>query len=145
MKSLRYILGVILVISVLLPMFVFLNPFVWGMRKAPEYIPSKGLEIVLGRMQNEINKEESVEIDTYNNEPALWYFRDCENQRLDSLDNFKIEISEIKNDSFVREKVKKYVPLIEKEIGCKCYDSLIFSFKLKGYESEELASGFKIK
>ncbi|OUL60993.1 hypothetical protein [Flavobacterium sp. AJR] len=131
MKALKNIWGVILVISVLLPMLLFLNPFAWGMRRAPEYIPSAGLEKVLGRMQKEINEQEDIEIDTYNNEVDLWYLRDCENLKLDSLDNFKIELSEIKNDSFIKEKINKYAPLIEKEIGCKCYDSLIFTYKLK--------------
>ena len=142
MKLFRSIFGGILVISVLLPMFLFLNPFLWGMKRAPEYIPPAKLEKVLQRMKNEINKYENVEIDTYKNEASVWYFRDCENTMLDSLSNFEIEISEVKSDSFVREKIEKYAPLIEKEIDCKCYDSLIFTYKIKG---SEFASGFKIK
>lgn len=142
MKLFKNIFGGILVISVLLPMFLFLNPFLWGMRRLPEYIPPAKLEKVLQEMQNEINKGENVEIDTYNNEASVWYFRDCENKKLDTLINFKIEISEVKSDSFVREKIKKYAPLLEKEIDCKCYDSLVFIYKIKG---SELVSAFKIK
>lgn len=142
MKLCKNILGGILVISVLLPMFLFLNPFLWGMRKFPEYIPSAKLEKVLQRMQNEINKYENVEIDTYKNEASVWYFRDCENEKLDSLVNFEIEISEVKSDSFVREKIEKYAPLIKKEIDCKCYDSLVFTYQIKG---SNLVSAFKMK
>ncbi|MBB4802894.1 hypothetical protein HNP37_002969 [Flavobacterium nitrogenifigens] len=142
MKLFKNILGGILVISVLLPMFLFLNPFLWGMRRAPEYIASAKLEKVLQRMKDEINTHENVEIDIYNNEASVWYFRDCENKKLDSLSNFKIEISEVKRDSFVRKKIEKYAPLIKKEIDCKCYDSLVFTYKIKG---SEFVSGFKMK
>ncbi|WP_343697719.1 hypothetical protein [Flavobacterium sp.] len=147
MKVLKYIWVALLIISILLPMLLFLNPFVWGMRRAPEYIPSERLEKVLLKMDEEINKIERTEIYTYNNEPNLWYLRDCENQKLDSLNNFKIDLTEIKSDSFIREKIKKYAPLIEKEIECKCYDSLIFSYQLRVSEHDltEVAVGFKIK
>jgi hypothetical protein len=147
MKILKNILGVILVISVLLPMFLFLNPFAWGMRRAPEYVPSERLEKLLIRMNEEINEIERTEIETCNNKPNLWYLRDCENQKLDSLDNFKINFTEIKSESFIREKIKKYAPLIEKEIECKCYDSLIFSYQLKVSEDDlkEVIVGSKIK
>jgi hypothetical protein len=145
MKALKSIWGAVLIIGVLLPMLLFLNPFAWGMRRAPEYIPSAGLEKVLERMKEEVNEHEDIEIDTYNNTASLWYLRDCENLKLDSLENFKIELSEIKSDSFIKEKINKYAPLIEKEIGCKCYDSLIVTYKLKGNELDEFVSAFKIK
>ncbi|KFF17108.1 hypothetical protein [Flavobacterium hydatis] len=145
MKVLKSIWGVVLIISVLLPMLLFLNPFAWGMRRTPEYTPSAGLEKNLKKMQNEINEQEDIEIDIYNNKANLWYLRDCENLKLDSLENFKIELSEVRSDSFIKEKINKYAPLIEKEIGDKCYDSLIFTYKMKGNELDEFVSAFKIK
>lgn len=134
---LRKILGAVLIIGVLFPMLFFLNPFMWGMRRPPEFIPSERLEKVLERMEKEINEEEPVEIDTYDNEPNLWYLRDCQNKTLDSLSNLKVSLSTIKNDRFVKEKIKKYAPLIEAEIDCRCYDSLLFVYDLR---KEELPS-----
>lgn len=145
MIPLRKILGVLLIIGVLFPMLLFLNPFAWGMRRAPEYIRSERLEKVLEEMNNEINKSEDIEIETYNNTPNLWYLRDCQNDKLDSLENFEIQFSKVKNDSFIKEKIKKYAPLIGEEIGCKCYDSLIFKFELKENEIQQSVIGFKIK
>lgn len=139
----KNILGALLIIGVLFPMLLFLNPFAWGMRRAPEYVPSEKLEIVLKRMENEINKYEQIAINTYNNEPNLWYLRDCQNQKLDSLENFEIVFSQVKDDSFIKEKIKKYAPLIGNEIEGKCYDSLIFKYESK--ESERVVVGFKIK
>jgi hypothetical protein len=145
MKPLKNILGALLIIGVLFPMLLFLNPFAWGMRRAPEYVPSQRLEKVLEAMKNEINAYEQVDIDTYNNKANLWYLRDCQNQRLDSLENFEIQFSEVKNDDFVKEKIKKYVPLIEKQLECTCYDSLVFKYELKENEMQKVVLGFKIK
>lgn len=141
----KNILGALLIIGVLFPMLLFLNPFAWGMRRAPEYVPSEKLEIVLKRMENEINKYEQIAINTYNNEPNLWYLRDCQNQKLDSLENFEIVFSQVKDDSFIKEKIKKYAPLIGNEIEGKCYDSLIFKYESKESERERVVVGFKIK
>ena len=115
-------------------MLLFLNPFMWGMRRPPYYIPSERLEKVLERMEKEINEEESVRIYTENNEANLWYLRDCKNQTLDSLSNFEVTFSTIKNDHVVKEKIEKYAPLIEAEIDCRCYDSLFFVYYLKKEE-----------
>ena len=145
MKPLKNILGALLIIGVLFPMLLFLNPFAWGMRRAPEYVPSQRLEKVLEAMKNEINAYEQVDIDTYNNKANLWYLRDCQNQRLDSLENFEIQFSEVKNDDFVKEKIKKYVPLIEKQLEFTCYDSLVFKYELKENEMQKVVLGFKIK
>jgi len=145
MKPLKNILGALLIIGVLFPMLLFLNPFAWGMRRAPEYVPSQRLEKVLEAMKNEINAYEQVDIDTYNNKANLWYLRDCQNQTLDSLENFEIQFSEVKNDDFVKEKIKKYVPLIEKQLECTCYDSLVFKYELKENEMQKVVLGFKIK
>lgn len=161
---LRKMLGVIFIIGVLFPMLLFLNPFAWVMRTVPEYVSSPKLEKVLERMKKEINEKEEIEVDTYDNEPNLWYLRDCDNQKLDSLTNFNIGFSEVKDDKILREKIKKFAPLIEKEIDCKCYDSLFFVYELKkeessnterdlakryGFEketlSERISIGFKIK
>lgn len=141
----KNILGALLIIGVLFPMLLFLNPFAWGMRRAPEYVPSEKLEIVLKRMENEINEYEQIAINTYNNEPNLWYLRDCQNQKLDSLENFEIVFSQVKDDSFIKEKIKKYAPLIGNEIEGKCYDSLIFKYESKEGEIERVVVGFKIK
>lgn len=141
----KNILGALLIIGVLFPMLLFLNPFAWGMRRAPEYVPSEKLEIVLKRMENEINKYEQIAINTYNNEPNLWYLRDCQNQKLDSLENFEIVFSQVKDDSFIKEKIKKYAPLIGNEIEGKCYDSLIFKYESKESEIQRVVVGFKIK
>ncbi|MCC9064450.1 hypothetical protein [Flavobacterium piscisymbiosum] len=145
MKPLKNILGALLIIGVLFPMLLFLNPFAWGMRRAPEYVPSKELEKVLEAMKKEINTYEQVDVDTYNNTANLWYLRDCQNKRLDSLENFEIQFSEVKNDAFVKEKIKKYAPLIEKQLECNCYDSLIFKYELKENEMQKVVLGFKIK
>jgi hypothetical protein len=145
MKALKNILGVLLIIGVLFPMLLFLNPFAWGMRRAPEYVRSETLEKVLEEMKNEINKSEDIEIDTYNNTPNLWYLRDCQNEKLDSLENFEIQFTVVKNDSLVKEKMKKYIPLIMEEVGCKCYDSLIFKFESRENEIQRSVIGFKIK
>jgi hypothetical protein len=131
---LRKILGAVLIIGVLFPMLLFLNPFMWGMRRPPYYIPSERLEKVLKGMEKEINEQESMKIHTENNEANLWYLRDCKNQTLDSLSNFEVTFSTIKNDRVVKEKIEKYAPLIEAEIDCRCYDSLLFVYDLRKEE-----------
>lgn len=141
----KNILGALLIIGVLFPMLLFLNPFAWGMRRAPEYVPSARLEKVLEEMKNEINEHEKVSIEIYNNQADLWYLRDCQNQKLDSLENFEIVFSQVKDDSFIKEKIKKYAPLIGNEIEGKCYDSLIFKYDSKESEIERVVVGFKIK
>ena len=54
MIILRKTLGVLLIIGVLFPMLLFLNPFMWGMRRPPYYIPSERLEKVLEGMEKEM-------------------------------------------------------------------------------------------
>jgi hypothetical protein len=128
MRLLKNIWVILLIIGIVSPMLIFLNPFVWGMRRAPQFIPSARLENVIERMKKEV---EEAEIDIFDNTSDVWYFRDCENKALDSLDNFRITLSEVKNVSLVKEKIKKYKPLIERELNCKCYDSLVFSIELE--------------
>jgi hypothetical protein len=129
MKTLYYLL----IVCVLFPMLLFLNPFAWGMRRMLRYEASEKFTKELDTLKYSLNKFENVYIDILDcehNHPGIWYYRDCKNNVLDSLENFEIDLQEIKNEAKTKEEIKKHVKTITNEIGCDCYDSLIFHYEV---------------
>jgi hypothetical protein len=128
----RKLMCTLLIIVVIFPMLLFLNPFAWGMRKVPSYTPTEKMEEELNILEKELNTSEKTEASlfTVNRDVGnIWYVRDYKNQALDSLGNFGIELWEIKNVEQAKKIIKKHVPLIVKELGCNCYDSIFFYYK----------------
>jgi hypothetical protein len=114
-------------------MLLFLNPFTWGMRRMPRYEASEKLTKELDTLEYSLNKFENVYIDILHYEHkhlGIWYYRDCKNNVLDSLDNFEIDLQDIKNENQTNEIIKKHVKSIINEIDCDCYDSLIFHYEV---------------
>lgn len=107
-------LTVLFIIAILLPMLVYLHPFVWGLRKTPVYQPSKKTELLIKKL----NEKHKLKIFLAGNERAdsLWYFIDVRNGSVTKLKNFElyhefssvqrlIEINDFKNyaDDFLKE------------------------------------------
>lgn len=110
----KKILTAVFIIAILLPMFVYLHPFVWGLRKAPAYQPSEKTELLIKKL----NEKHKLKIFLAGNEGAdsLWYFIDVRNGSVKQLKNFElylgfssvqrsIEINDLKNyaDDFLKE------------------------------------------
>ncbi|RRA97133.1 hypothetical protein [Paenimyroides viscosum] len=83
----KKLLTVFFVIIILLPMFVYLNPFIWGLRKPPIYKASdKTKELIL-----KLNEKYDLDFSTDTNSDTLWYFIDVRNDRVPKLDNFTLK------------------------------------------------------
>lgn len=84
----KKILTVIFIIAILLPMFVYLHPFTWGLRKPLSYEASEKTKELVSKL----NKKYGLDILIGSNPDTdtLWYFIDVRNDRVRNLKNFRL-------------------------------------------------------
>lgn len=111
----------IFIVLVLLPLFIYFNPFVWGMRQKPRYYPSLKTEEQL----SSLNKKYNLAISIGEVVDTVWYFRDIKHKKIDSLQNFELYISDNLNDS-TKIKVEKYTQDFILNFEHKAYFDSIF-------------------
>lgn len=118
-------------------MSLYLNPFAWGMRRIPIYNPSiKTENLILN-----LNKKYNLKIEVGEVIDTLWYFRDLKNHKIDTLENFELQLNEEINKPIEVDKLKNYVNEFNSKFEhkkyfdsisvIKEYDSLIFKTKIR--------------
>lgn len=95
---------VILILYIIVPMFVFLNPFAWGMRQIPHYRPSINTSILLSKL----NKKYQMEVIIGEVVDTVWYFRDIKNKKISKLENFEFVIVQNEKQKINLYKVENY-------------------------------------
>lgn len=133
----KKLLTIIIFLIIFLPMIIYLNPFLWGMRRMPQYNPS----VKTTKLIDALNKKYNLEIEVgYENIDSLWYFRDFNNNQISELEDFTLRISDnnVINNSEI---LNKYTTEFLKSFEHKRYfdslkvtinsDSLIFKSKIK--------------
>lgn len=58
-------------------MFLYLNPFTWGLRASPSYQPSPKTEALIINLNNKYK----IEIGISEAADTVWYFRDLRNKK----------------------------------------------------------------
>lgn len=76
---------VILIIVILLPMLIYLNPFTWGMRQSPLYKESMKTKVLISKL----NTKYDLNVKIGSNADTLWYFIDVRNENIQPK-NFKL-------------------------------------------------------
>lgn len=76
------------IILVLLPMLLYLNPFIWGMREKKKYRPSSK---TISLIQN-LNKKYNTDINIEDGPDTLWYFRDLKTKKIQKLENLTLGV-----------------------------------------------------
>jgi len=101
----KKLLTVFFVIVILLPMFVYLNPFVWGLRKPPTYQASnKTKELIL-----KLNKKYDLDVSIDTNSDTLWYFIDVRNDKVEKLNNFTLtDYGYFQSQQLINQNILKY-------------------------------------
>lgn len=133
----KKLLTVFFIIVVLLPMVVYLHPFVWGLRKPPNYEPSnKTKELIL-----KLNKKYGLDASIQSNSDTLWYFIDVRNSSIKQLHNFKlIDYGRHRSEKQMNQNILKYYTAdFIKEFEHKQYfdsiiivrDTLIYKAKIQ--------------
>lgn len=101
----KKLISVVLIILIFFPMLLYLNPFVWGMRRMPYYQPNqKTVKLI-----SELNRKHQLEMRVGEVIDTLWYFRDFENKKLDTLQNFELNLISNEPQKVDLEQVKNYV------------------------------------
>lgn len=132
-------LATIIVIGIILfPMLLYLNPFIWGMRREPEYKANERTE----KLISDLNAKYNFSINLYGNPDTLWYFRDVRNHKVDKLENFHLTLENLDSASFKKNKIESYVADFNAQFEHKKYfdsivvlagyrDSVIYKTKIK--------------
>ncbi|MCD9854898.1 hypothetical protein LUD75_09290 [Epilithonimonas sp. JDS] len=133
----KKLITIIVIILIFFPMLIYMNPFIWGMRRQPHYRPSSKTSALLSELNNKYKMDMSVGevIDT------LWYFRDLEHHKITKLENFELNMLDENEKNVNLDSVKSYVKEFNKEFEhkkyfdsikiTKNYDSLIYKTKMR--------------
>ncbi len=117
-------------------MLLYMNPFVWGMRRMPQYNPS----IKTTKLIDVLNQKYNLQMNIGEVVDTLWYFRDVYNKKINKLENFELYNSN--DDSLIKKEVfDKYALDFLKSFEHKKYfdslkvvkssDSIIYKSKIK--------------
>lgn len=113
----------IVIILILLPMLVYLNPFSWGMGRKKQYSPNRKTQIL---MEN-LNKKYNTDLEIMEVPDTLWYFRDLKTKKIQKLENFSLFSFDKERCS--PEAVRLFVHDFRKEfVHRKYFDSVIVSY-----------------
>ena len=128
---------VVFLLLILLPMFIYLNPFTWGMRRFPKYEPNQQTTELLSKL----NKKYTIEMEVGDAIDTLWYFRDLKNNKIDKLENFELMISDNNPQHLNLVQIKSYVKDFKTNFSHKNYfdsiavrvnyDSIIYKTKMR--------------
>ncbi|MDR2237902.1 MAG: hypothetical protein LBE92_17395 [Chryseobacterium sp.] len=113
----------IVIVLILLPMLVYLNPFTWGMGRQKRYSPSWKTK----ELMESLNKKYNTNLEIQEGPDTLWYFRDLKTKKIRKLENFRLS-------SFDSEHLNsKAIPLFvrdfkEKFVHRTYFDSVIVTY-----------------
>jgi len=119
----KKLLTVLFIIVIILPMFVYLHPFIWGLRKPPSYQASnKTKELIL-----ELNKKYDLDISIASNSDTLWYFIEVRNGNVKNRENFQLKDYNYHSSTQIDKKVLKFYAddFIDKFEHKEYFDSII--------------------
>jgi len=83
-------------------MFLYLNPFAWGMRPSREYYSEKTQQLITD-LNTKYHLDMNIKVESID---TLWYFRDVKHHRISELKHFELYLQENKTDTI---KIRKYV------------------------------------
>jgi len=126
----------IVVVIIILPLFILLNPFIWGMRRIATYEPS----VVTSNLIDSLNRKSNLDIyvDTYLD--TVWYFRDIRYGKVDKLANFNLGFRNSEQKTIDTNQIKNYVTAFSQKFEHKKYfdsilvtsdNSIIYQIKMK--------------
>lgn len=129
-------LTILFIIAILLPMLIYLHPFVWGLRRAPVYQPSEKTDLLIKKL----NEKHTLNIYLGENDRAdsLWYFIDVRNGSVKQLRNFELynEFSTDQQPVGIND-LKNYADDFLKEFEHKQYfDSIIITKDTLKYKAK---------
>lgn len=118
-------------------MVIYMNPFLWGMRRKPHYRPSQNTSSLI----SELNKKYDLDMEVGEVIDTLWYFRDLKHDRISKLKNFEFQLYGENLEKSNLEKVKNYADDFRLKFEHRNqfdslkifvkYDSLIYKTKMK--------------
>jgi len=111
----------IVIILILLPMLVYLNPFTWGMGRKKQYSPNRKTE----ELMESLNKKYNTDLEIQEGPDTLWYFRDLKTKKIQKLENFSLFSFDKSDPEVVRLFVEDFK---EKFAHRKYFDSVIVSY-----------------
>lgn len=135
----KKLLSALVIVIIFLPMFFYLNPFMWGMRRSLRYEESNRTKILI----ESLNKKYLLTLQVGTNEMAdtIWYFRDVENHQVKKLKKFKLIFYPGDEQPIDVKMIGNYVAKFNKSFEHKKYfdtivvalmnDSAIYKAKMK--------------
>lgn len=84
----RKLLTFIVIIIILFPMCIYLNPFMWGMNHRNTYTPSINTSILISNLNNKYRT--NIFIGEVSD--TLWYFRDLKTRKISQQEHFILEL-----------------------------------------------------
>lgn len=137
-KNIKILVSLILIILVVLPMFLYLNPFAWGMRPTREYYSKKTDQLI-----TDLNMKYSLEMDIkINLQDTLWYFRDVKNHRIVELKNIEFHLHNETDEQRNSESMEDFVNELRSHNEEKQQEKAIDTIKVRKY-IEEFCSKFE--
>ncbi|PUB27518.1 hypothetical protein C8J95_10998 [Elizabethkingia sp. YR214] len=109
-------LTLVFIILILLPLFLYLNPFAW-VRKQPSYEPSPETTELLGRLNEKYNLKMTIG-DVIGN---IWYYRDVDNEKEVKSEHFELLLYTKDGKVDDIKKVHQYIDDFKTKFGQKKY------------------------
>ncbi len=138
------VIAIVLILLLILSMFIFLNPFMWGMRREKYHeFPEKFWEAATTIEKDYVfygnggfRKEPTLE-------PTEWYIKDCERGLLDKKQNLIFNLGEMVDKKLTTELLNNKIDIYAEEIlplitKKECFDSLVFTYFYRTYNYDSL-------
>ncbi|MCL1672358.1 hypothetical protein [Elizabethkingia ursingii] len=110
-------LTLVFIILILLPLFLYLNPFTWGVRKRPRYEPTPETTELLRKLDGKYNLNMDIG-DVIGN---IWYYRDIDNKKETKSEHFELLLNTKDGKVDDIKKVHQYIDDFKTKFGQKKY------------------------
>lgn len=107
----------IFIILILLPLFLYLNPFAWGMRIQARYEPTPETTELLQKLDKKYNLKMYIG-DVIGN---IWYYRDIDNRKEVKSEHFELLLNTKDDKVDDIKKVHQYIDDFKTEFDQKKY------------------------
>ncbi|AQX07293.1 hypothetical protein [Elizabethkingia ursingii] len=109
-------LTLVFIILILIPLFLYLNPFAW-VRKQPHYEPTPETSELLGSLNEKYNLRMTIG-DVIGN---IWYYRDIDNRKKAKSEHFELLLNTKDGKVDDIKKVHQYIDDFKTKFGQKKY------------------------
>jgi len=109
-------LTLVFIILILLPLFLYLNPFAW-VRKQPRYEPAPETSELLRKLDEKYNLNMTIG-DVISN---IWYYRDIDNKKETKSEHFELLLNTKDGKVDDIKKVHQYIDDFKTKFGQKKY------------------------